>query len=166
MKRLSILALAGLAACTPTLGLDPTPHASDPVCAQMLMATPGEIGGFTRVNTTSQSTTAWADGSSFRCGLDQPGPSTDRCITVGGIDWLSLDSGDERIPDNGGDDTWTFLSYGRQPTVEIVITTDAVGAGAVTDVLAQFSSALSIVEPQRECLALVDAPLSVEDDSD
>lgn len=164
MKRLSILALLGLAACAPTIGLDSTPHASDPVCAQMLMATPGEIGGYERAKTTAQSTTAWQDGSSFRCGLDQPGPSTDRCITVGGIDWLSLDAGDERVPANGGDGTWTFLSYGRTPTVEIVLTTEVVGAGTVTDVLAQFSSALALVEADRECLALVDAPLALDDE--
>lgn len=140
------------------MGLDPTPYSSDPVCGQMLMATPGEIGGYDRVKTTSQATTAWADGSSFRCGLEPPGPSTDRCITVGGIDWLSLDSGDERIPENGGDGTWTFLSYGRTPTVEVVITAEAVGAGTVTDLLTQFSSALSIVPAERECLGLMEAP--------
>lgn len=162
MKPYPLLAILALSACSTTVGLDPAPNASDPICARMLLATPGEIGGFDRAKTTAQATTAWSDGSSFRCGLEQPGPSTDRCITVAGIDWLSLDAGDERVPANGGDGTWTFLSYGRTPTVEIVITTEAVGAGTVTDTLAQFSPALSLVPAERECVGLLDAPVVEE----
>lgn len=164
MKRLSLLALLGLAACSPTIGLDATPYASDPICGQMLLATPGEIGGYERAKTTAQSTTAWADGSSFRCGLEIPDPSTDRCITVNDVDWLSLDAGDERIPANGGDGTWTFISYGRTPTIEIVLTTSAVGETAVTDILGQFNPAATIVPAERECLGVTDFPLTQPDE--
>ena len=130
----------------------------------MLLATPGEISGFERAKTTAQSTTAWADGSAFRCGLEIPGPSADRCITVDGVDWLSLDAGDERVPANGGVGTWTFISYGRTPAVEVVLTTSAVGDTAVTDILAQFNPAATLVPPERECMAVTDFPLTQPDE--
>lgn len=166
MNRFPLLipvALVGLAGCATTVGLEATPYASDPTCATMLLATPDEVSGFERSKTTAQATTAWGEGASFRCGLESPTPSTDRCITVGGIDWLSLDSSDPRIPQNGGDGTWTFISYGRVPTVEVVISTEAVGAGTVTDVLTAFTPAMSQATVERECVGLTDAPLVLDE---
>lgn len=156
----SVTALTG---CSATVGLEATPYASDPTCATMLMATPEDLSGFSRTKSSAQATTAWGEGGSFRCGLEPPTPSTDRCITVDGVDWLSLDASDPRIPDNGGDGTWTFLSYGRVPTVEVVLSTEAVGSGTVTDLLSQFTPALSQATVERECVGLTDAPLVDED---
>lgn len=155
---LGLSGVLGLAGCASTVGLEATPYASDPNCANMLMATPEDVSGFERSKTTAQATTAWGEGASFRCGVEPPSPSTDRCITVDGVDWLSLDSSDPRIPANGGDGTWTFISYGRVPAVEIVISTQAVGEGTVTDVLTQFSPALNLVPAERQCLGLTEAP--------
>ncbi|MDO5723651.1 MAG: DUF3515 family protein [Flaviflexus sp.] len=163
MKRAAAIA-AGflLAACSPTVGLDPAEHASDPICARMLFATPDNIGGFDRSPTTSQATTAWSKAVTMRCGLEPPPPSTDRCISVGEgedrVDWLNLDADDPRLPSNaqGGEGTWTFLSYGRTPAVEVVISVEAVGDGAVADLLTQFSPALNLVPAERQCVGPTD----------
>lgn len=44
-------------------------------------------------------------------------PSAQRCIEVGGVDWLEVAQ---------EEDVWTFISYGRSPATEIVIDTTAV----------------------------------------
>ena len=46
----------------------------------------------------------------------------------------------------------------RAPAVEIVISTQAVGEGTVTDVLTQFSPDLNLVPAERQCLGLTEAP--------
>lgn len=163
VKRAALLS-AGLllAACSSPVGLDPAEHASDPVCARMLFATPDNIAGFDRNPTTSQGTTAWSKAVTFRCGLEPPPPSTDRCVSVGEgddrVDWLNLEADDERLPPNanGGEGTWTFLSYGRTPAVEVVVSVEAVGDGAVVDLLSQFTPALSLVPAERQCVGATD----------
>ncbi len=133
------------------------------------MSTPDEIAGFERSSTTSQGTTAWGPGITFRCGVPVPGPSTDRCITVGenpaadgpsGIDWLSLEADDPRLPDNanGGVGTWTFISYGRDPAVEVVLSVEAVGNQLPVDLLEEFEGAVRQSPASRHCLGLTDAP--------
>lgn len=132
------------------------------MCARMLFATPETIGGFDRSPTTSQSTTAWSKAVTMRCGLEPPPPSTDRCISVGEgddrVDWLNLDADDPRLPPQarGGEGTWTFISYGRTPAVEVVVSVEAVGDGAVADLLTQFTPALTLVPAERECVGPTD----------
>lgn len=140
------------------MGLDAAPYAADPVCATVLFSTPDSVAGIDRGRTTSQATTAWGREVTLRCGLEPPPPSTDRCITVDGVDWLSLDSADPRVPDYAADGAWTFLTYGRTPAIEVVITSAAVGDGAVTDLLTVFTPAVEAIEPEHACLGLLDAP--------
>ena len=148
------------------MGLEAAPYAADPVCATVLFATPDAVGGIDRGRTTAQATTAWGREVTLRCGLEPPPPSTDRCITVGGVDWLSLDASDPRVPDYARSDAWTFLTYGRTPAIEVVISSAAVGEGSVTDLLAQFTPAVEAIEADRACVGLLDAPLVSGDEAD
>lgn len=155
---LLVVSVLCLGACSTTVSLSPAENAAEPVCAQVLFATPDEIGGIPRSQTTAQSTTAWGDAITLRCGLEPPPPSTDRCVTVGNVDLLSLDASDPRVPAYGKDNAWTFLTYGRDPAIEIVVSAEAVGDRAVTDVVAELSSAIELIDADHMCVGVDEAP--------
>lgn len=108
-------ALAGgaLAGCGgPVADVDPAPEATDPVCAEAMVAMPDRVAEFDRRETDSQATAVWGEPSAvvLRCGVPEPGPTTEHCVTANGIDWITRD-----------DQThWTLTTYGRSPAVEVV----------------------------------------------
>ncbi|MEJ5914917.1 DUF3515 family protein [Pseudokineococcus sp. 1T1Z-3] len=120
-------------------------QATDPGCAQVfvLLREVDELAGLPSVPTTGQSTAAWAapDGSAevvLRCGVALPGPTTDACLAVDGVDWLAAD--EEASP------PWT--TYGRVPATEVAAT----GGLSAADVLPALSALVEPLEQRRECL--------------
>ena len=119
-----VLALTG---CASAVTLPPAEDASDPGCASVVVSLGQAIGDqslpepLERRDTTGQGTAAFGNPSAvtLRCGMPAPAPSTDRCITVGEVDWLEVAA---------EDDVWTFVSYGRSPATEVVIDTSVVSA--------------------------------------
>ena len=108
-------ALAGgaLAGCGgPVADVEPAPEATDPVCAEAMVAMPDRVAELDRRETDSQATAVWGEPSAvvLRCGVPEPGPTTEHCVTANGIDWVTRD-----------DQThWTLTTYGRSPAVEVV----------------------------------------------
>jgi hypothetical protein len=47
----------------------------------------------------------------WRCGVTPPGPTTDECIEVDGVDWV-------RHPLADGS---SFTTYGRDPAVQVLV---------------------------------------------
>src|SRR6478735_11720857 len=95
-----LVVLAGLlAGCTSTVTLEPASLANDPRCADVIVRLPSTVDGQARRWTDAQATGAWGDPSAvlLTCGLESPGPSTLRCITVGGVDWLVDESESPRF---------------------------------------------------------------------
>lgn len=136
-----------LAACSPTVIIEPAPHATSAACADVLLRLPDKIGDFSRRKTSSQATDAWGDPTAvvLRCGMDAPGPTTDPCITADGVDWISAQE-DEK--------TWRFLSYGRDPAVEVLVDpTKLPGATVLTAV----SGAVSTIQKTNACVGAQDA---------
>ena len=84
---------ASLSACSAAVSVDPAPDATDPACAPEMIAMPDTLGDAALRTTTSQATAAWGDPSAviLRCGVPAPGPTTDRCVTVNGVDWVIKD---------------------------------------------------------------------------
>ena len=119
-----VLALTG---CASAVTLPPAEEAPDPGCASVIVSLGDVIGEqslpepLERRDTTGQGTAAFGNPSAvtLRCGMPEPAPSTDRCITVGEVDWLEVAA---------EDDVWTFVSYGRSPATEVVIDTSVVSA--------------------------------------
>ncbi len=158
MKRSKIAALVAgaalvLTACGSPVELDPTPYASDPVCARVLIAMPDEIAGAERRDTTSQASRAWGDPPiTVRCGVTPPGPTTDRCVTAidaagRSIDWVMREIGDKDVDEN----TWHFTTYGRVPAIEVVVPVEYAGTDA-TGVLGILGEQISQIPATRECL--------------
>lgn len=149
--RLAALLAAGAAAlaltgCAQAVPMDPAADASDPDCAAVVVRLPDAIAKDTDAEqpereTNAQGTGAWGSPASvlLRCGVPTPGPTTDRCVTVNGIDWVI----DESDPPN-----YRFTTYGRTPAVEVLVDNDVVsGTTAITDL----SGAVSVIPADDAC---------------
>lgn len=134
--------------------------ATDPVCAQIVLATPTSLGaGLDQVPTTAQASRAWGSAAApvvLRCGVTPPGPTTERCVAVqaaGGpsIDWLVVpDDSTADAATVGGQTSWTFTTYGRVPAVEVHVPA-SVAAARSTSFLDQLGQAISLATVERSC---------------
>lgn len=133
--------------CAPTVIVEPAEDAQNPKCADIMLSLPDKISEQPTRKTSSQGTKAWGDPSIavLRCGVTSPGPTTDQCVSVGGVDWISKPS-DE-------DDTWLFTSYGRTPAVEVLVNRKAESGN---NVLAAVSPAMEKVQAEAKCVGAED----------
>lgn len=103
-----------LTGCSTTIPLDTPTDANNPQCAQIMVRLPQTIGAQSRVWTDAQSTAAW--GSPTRiimaCGVTPPGPSTLKCVSLGGVDWLV---------DESEQPNFRITSFGRTPAVQVYV---------------------------------------------
>lgn len=144
-----MLALTGalvLAGCTQAVAFDPAPEASDPDCAAVVVRLPDTVAGLDARETNAQGTGAWGQPASvlLRCGVRPPGPTTDRCVSFDGVDWVI----DESDPPN-----YLFTTYGRTPAIEVLVDYDVVSG---TTAIADLSAAVSAIPAEGGCVALDD----------
>lgn len=134
--------------CTPTVHVEPAANAADPKCAQIMIALPDKVAGFEKRETDSQATAAWGDPSKvvLRCGVPEPGPTTDRCVGVNGVDWIIEE----------GKKNWTLTTYGRNPATEVLINPDNVASSTV---LVDVSGAVDQIPQDEKCLNARDIEL-------
>lgn len=136
LAALGTLSALALTACAHPLVVDPAEYASDPDCAQVMLAIPTVVGGLEQRGTTSQATQAWGEDFPIvaRCGVEPPGPTTDPCISVAtasaDVDWLVTEE----------DDMWVAVTFGRSPALELTVPTVRAD-DAVTEILAAVSTA-------------------------
>ena len=137
----SLVAAAGLAGCSAPVAVEPAPDAANPACAPLMIALPDTLGDAALRKTTSQATAAWGDPSAvvLRCGVPAPGPTTDRCVTVNGVDWVIRE----------GEDHYTLTTYGREPAAEVLLDEDKIASATV---LASLSGAVEKVPATRHCV--------------
>ena len=144
---LPLATAALLAGCSQAVPFDPAPAASDPDCAAVVVRLPDTVAGLAERETNAQGTGAWGQPASvlLRCGVEPPGPTTDRCVSVDGVDWI-IDESDAP--------TYLFTTYGRTPAVEVIVDNDVVsGTTAITDL----SGAVGAIPPEGGCVAVDDA---------
>ena len=136
---------AALTACAPVVDVAPAADSANPACAPMMVALPDSIGDAQLRKTNSQGTAAWGDPSLviLRCGVNVPGPTTDRCVTVNGVDWVIKE----------GDPVWTLTTFGRQPATEILMDPDKISSATV---LADLSAPASKIPATRGCVGQED----------
>lgn len=140
-------ALLVLTACAPTVTIDEAADANNPACASMMVALPDSLADAKRRTTSSQATAAWGDPSVvvLRCGVQVPGPTTDRCVTVNGVDWVMKEN----------ETSYTFTTYGRTPATELILEENKLPSDTV---LTQISAAAAKIPATGGCLGLGDAP--------
>jgi len=140
------LVVAPLAACAPTVPLDPAPEANSVACAEISVRVPQAIGDLDRRTTNAQATAAWGEPTAviYRCGLPDIGPSDLPCFDVDGVDWLL---------DESGAPQYVFTTYGRTPTTEVIVDVSYI-AGA--DAVRAISGAVAATPAEARCLAATD----------
>jgi hypothetical protein len=87
---------------------------ADAACTAMADDLPTHLLSRERVATspTSPAVAAWGRPAIiWRCGVPPPGPTTQDCITVNGVDWLV-----QPLDDGTG-----FVTYGRTPAVQVLV---------------------------------------------
>jgi hypothetical protein len=145
----ALLAVAGtvaFAGCSQAVAFDAAPSASDPDCAAVVVRLPDTVAGLAQRDTNAQGTGAWGQPASvlLRCGVEPLGPTTDRCVSVDGVDWV-IDESDAP--------NYLFTTYGRTPTVEVLVDNDAVsGTTAISDL----SAAVGAIPAEGGCVGLDD----------
>ncbi|GAA3750421.1 hypothetical protein GCM10022239_27130 [Leifsonia bigeumensis] len=137
---LAPLALLALAGCAPIVPMVAAPDAQNPECAEVIVRLPDAIedaakqgsgnepvGVWLKRETDAQGTGAWGNPAAIllRCGVAVPGPTTQQCVTLKGIDWLRDDSG---APN------YVFTTFGRDPAIEVIVDGErASGTNALVD---------------------------------
>lgn len=156
----AILALAG---CARAVAVEAAPYAPDPICGQVILALPEQLADLDQTPTTSQSSVAWGEGEIvLRCGVEPPPPTDERCISVTSpvgvsIDWINPEAESELIPSHANTESgsWTFITYGRVPAIELVINADS-GVESQPDVLNALSLAVDRAPAERFCVGATD----------
>ena len=103
-----------LASCSGAVEVTAPAEASSPACHAAAARWPVSVGNQQRVDTTSDSPAvrAWGDPAVIaRCGVAPPGPTTDQCLDVSGVDWVA-----HRLSDGV-----RFTTYGRTPAIEVLV---------------------------------------------
>ena len=141
-----LLAGAGLVAGeldSPVFGLAQGPRAGDPACARLADRYPDRLGGADRDRVSFAGLAVWGHGEvELRCGVDPPGPTTDACVSVDGVDWVWR----ERAGDGARKDLVTF---GRSPAVEVSV---ANSVTALDTVLLDLSHLVRPIAADGKCL--------------
>ncbi|MFC9332250.1 DUF3515 family protein [Arthrobacter sp. NPDC057009] len=150
VRRLRVAAAAAvtglaLGGCSPAVDVAPAADAANPACAPMMVALPDAIGDAHLRKTNSQATAAWGDPSLviLRCGVNAPGPTTDRCVSVNDVDWVIKE----------GNPVWTLTTYGREPATEILMDPNKISSATV---LADLSGAATKIKASRNCVGQAD----------
>lgn len=147
LSRTAPLAVAAvlLAGCSSAVDVAPAKDAANPKCAPMMVALPDSIGGASLRKTNSQATAAWGDPSLvvLRCGVNVPGPTTDRCVSVNGVDWVIKE----------GNPVWTLTTFGRDPATEILMDPDKISSATV---LADLAAAAGKIASSHGCVGQAD----------
>jgi len=139
--------LLALSACSPAVDVKAAADAANPACAPMMVALPDAIGDAKLRKTNSQATAAWGEPSQvvLRCGVNVPGPTTDRCVSVNGVDWVIKE----------GNPVWTLTTYGREPATEILMDPNVISSATV---LADLAQAAGKIKALRHCVGQEDLP--------
>jgi hypothetical protein len=121
--------------------LEAGPDADDPACPGVLGRLPGTLLGEPRGRTEVAGAAVWGDPEiRLRCGVEAPGPTTDRCITVDDVDWV--------FTEPGGD--LRFTLYGRSPAVELTVP-ESYGRENAPGALTDLTAAVQPLPQSRKC---------------
>ncbi len=139
---LATSAVVVLSGCAPAVDVSAAKDSANPACAPAMVALPDTLADTAQLReTTSQATAAWGDPSLviLRCGVNPPGPTTDPCVSVNGVDWVTKE----------GNPTWTLTTFGRTPAVEILLDPNKIASSTV---LSQLSAAVAKIPQTKKCI--------------
>ncbi|QHC63326.1 DUF3515 family protein [Rathayibacter festucae] len=141
----AVLLLSG---CSAAVALQPAADATNEGCAEVSVRLPDVVAELPERETNAQGTAAWGTPAAviLHCGVTPPGPTTELCVSVNGVDWIIDES-------QAADDVYTLTTYGRDPAVEITVDQSrASGTSAVVDL----ANAVSYLPQERACTNVSD----------
>ncbi|GGH39724.1 DUF3515 family protein [Microbacterium album] len=132
--------LLGLTGCAATVSLPAADDANDPLCAEVSVRLPSNLGGLDRRWTDAQAAGAWGAATDvlpatvmLRCGVTPPGPTTLQCVTFEGVDWI-VDASDLPMQ--------RITTYGRTPATQLYVDTSVISPSSVLPAISRIVSAL------------------------
>lgn len=133
-----------LVGCTPVVPFEAAPGAADAVCAAVIVNLPDRVADQDARETNAQGTAAWGSPTTvlLRCGVQPPGPTTDRCFGIDGVDWVQDDSDTPRN---------RYTTYGREPAVEVIVDETPETEVSASSVLPLLSNAVEQIEASGGC---------------
>ncbi|MDP5228558.1 MULTISPECIES: DUF3515 domain-containing protein [Arthrobacter] len=141
-------AVLALSACSSTVDVTAADDAANPACAPMMVTLPDQLADANRRQTNAQATAAWGDPSQviLRCGVTPPGPTTDSCVDVNGVDWVIK-------PGKDGSSIYTLTTFGRTPAVELLLDNNKISSATV---LATLASPVAKIKATGKCVGQED----------
>ncbi len=127
--------------------MQPAENAGAVECAEVTVRLPEQVDGLDLRNTNAQATGAWGNPATvlFRCGVATPPPTSDRCISVNGIDW---------VEDDSAAPAYRYTTYGRTPAAEVIIDAESGVSGLV--VVTAMGEAVSYLPQTGACVGAED----------
>ncbi|WP_078624021.1 DUF3515 family protein [Streptomyces monomycini] len=120
------------------------PNASHPLCGDLARHYPPQLLGEDRTEAKGAGVAVWGDSTVvLRCGMKSPGPTTDLCLDVNGVDWVL------RSTATGGSRK-TLITYGRDPAVEVTVAAEA--ATSAGDTLVDLGDAVKAIPQTSKCV--------------
>lgn len=140
---LSAVVLTGCA----SVPMQPAEDAGAVECAEVSVRLPETVDNLPKRYTNAQATGAWGNPASvlLRCGVETPGPTTDQCISLDGIDW---------VEDESEAPTYRYTTYGRTPAVEVIIDSSTGVSGLNT--LMDLNEAVGYLPQTGQCVGAED----------
>jgi hypothetical protein len=135
------LILVLLTACAPAVAIAPAADATNPKCADVIVHLPQSLMDYPQRETDAQATSAWGAPAAIllRCGVSAPPPTSDRCYTVAGVDWVI--SNTKKI--------YTFTTYGRVPSTQVIVDSNLTN-GRSTEALDELSEAIGWIPQSKK----------------
>ncbi|MCI2240202.1 DUF3515 domain-containing protein [Paenibacillus sp. TRM 82003] len=131
-------------------GVEAAPAAGDPACARLLQELPGSLVGLARTPQGAAGVAVWGEEQVvLRCGAAVIGPTTKPCVPVGPDDASTVDW----VQDAVGDRAVRFLTYGRDPAVEVTVRFGGrLQASSASAPLVDLAAAVSAIPQTRACV--------------
>lgn len=124
-------------------GLRPARASSAPHCRRITDTAPASLGDLPRRDTSLAGVAVWGDRDIvLRCGVTPPGPTTDPCFAVDGVDWVldqKQSTGTRKV----------IVSYGRTPATQVVFE----GGGKTDAALVDLSKLIAPIRQTSHCIA-------------
>nr|WP_240895387.1 DUF3515 family protein [Kineococcus siccus] len=119
MVVVAVVAAAVAAVLTRPPGVEAARDGGSPACARLLARLPGSLDGLARVPQGAAGVAVWGADQEvvLRCGAAVIGPTTKECLPVGPDEATSVDW----VRDAQSDRAVRFLTYGRDPAVEVTV---------------------------------------------
>ncbi|MEV5527021.1 DUF3515 family protein [Streptomyces prunicolor] len=123
-------------------GIRPAASANAPHCHRIATSAPTSLGGLARRDSSLPGIAVWGDRAIvLRCGVTPPGPTSDPCFAVDGVDWV-IDTAQSTRGRK------VIVTYGRVPATQVVFE----GGGQTDAALVDLSRIVAPIRQTSNCV--------------